>query len=624
MKQALATLLVPVLLLCALGAAFGAPAPARAASGNRIDLAAGPGSAEEGGTFKATVRGTQATDLYALQYTLEYDETELQLVGIAYKNGYAQSAAHEAKSGHLVRNTYALLNNTITGAVKASLDIAEMTFQALKPGSAAITLEGLLAYDSSSGNMDTINENTRAQATITIVARQTPETPTPTPTSTPTPAVTPTPTPNVSPTPIVSATPSVKPSATPSVSPTPTDSPTPSVSPMPVAVTPVVSADGTAVGAISRQAYDEARQHATKDAKGNTVVSFRLDEAPGAKAYAPQLPTSVFASGSSKEKVQIETPMGSLSLPGDMFKKNDLAGAANVAVSIALVDADDVTDPKLKNKIGDRPVVELNVSADGEAVKWNNPKAPVTVSVRYTPTAAEMNDPDFGTDFIAIWYIDGKGKSVKVPNARYDAETGAIVFTTTHFSKYAVAYEHATFGDLGDTPWAQAAVEALASKGAMEGTAEGMFRPAANITRADFVGALVLALGLSAEEDANFADIPADRPYAAEIGIAKQLGVSQGIGDNRFAPDSELSRQDMMVLTARAMRLAGMLDAAGDTADLAGFFDRGDVADYAVESIAALVRGGVIEGEGDGVLNPLGPVTRAAAAAAVYRTAGAR
>jgi hypothetical protein len=36
--------------------------------------------------------------------------------------------------------------------------------------------------------------------------------------------------------------------------------------------------------------------------------------------------------------------------------------------------------------------------------EWNNPSAPVTVSIPYTPTAAELESPES----IVVWYIGGR------------------------------------------------------------------------------------------------------------------------------------------------------------------------------------------------------------------------
>lgn len=99
----------------------------------------------------------------------------------------------------------------------------------------------------------------------------------------------------------------------------------------------------------------------------------------------------------------------------------------------------------VKSAIGDKPLISLTLSIDGKQTNWSNPDAPAMVSIPYAPTAAELTNPES----IVIWYIDGSGKAVSVPNGRYDPATGTVTFFTTHFSDYAVAYVHKTFSDLG-------------------------------------------------------------------------------------------------------------------------------------------------------------------------------
>jgi hypothetical protein len=47
------------------------------------------------------------------------------------------------------------------------------------------------------------------------------------------------------------------------------------------------------------------------------------------------------------------------------------------------------------------------LSIDGEQIDWNNPDAPVTVSIPYTPTEEELAHPES----IVVRYIDGYSPS---------------------------------------------------------------------------------------------------------------------------------------------------------------------------------------------------------------------
>ncbi|GMX60774.1 hypothetical protein Elgi_07700 [Paenibacillus elgii] len=166
--------------------------------------------------------------------------------------------------------------------------------------------------------------------------------------------------------------------------------------------------------------------------------------------------------------------------------------------------------------------------------------------------------------------------------------------------------------------WASEAIAVLASKGIIQGTSDTTFEPGQSITRADFITLLVRALGMKGDSDSNFSDVnPSDYYYQA-IGIAKKLGITDGVGDNKFNPKEKISRQDLMVLTARALDVSKKLEIRGAAADLASYSDKSAVASYATNSVAAMVKAGIVEGNGSG-LNPQGQATRAETAVILYR-----
>lgn len=312
----------------------------------------------------------------------------------------------------------------------------------------------------------------------------------------------------------------------------------------------------------------------------------------------------------------VNTGVATLTVPGNMLQASDIAGAEKVSLTIAPADRNKLTR-ELQLQIGDRPVIELGLKIDGKTVPWRNEDTAVTVSIPYLPTEEELADPEH----ITVWYIDVNGNVVEVPSGRYDPSTGTVTFSTSHFSKYAVVFVDKTFEDLGSVTWAKKQIEVLASKGVLKGVSEKEYAPQAAITRADYLYFLVRTLGVNARFDENFADLKGDAYYYREIGIAKKLGITNGTGNNRFSPDEPITRQDMLVLTGRALEMLKKLELEGTASDLDRFADKSLVADYAVESIASLVREGLIVGSGDRV-NPLGKTTRAEAAVFLYRIYG--
>ncbi len=168
------------------------------------------------------------------------------------------------------------------------------------------------------------------------------------------------------------------------------------------------------------------------------------------------------------------------------------------------------------------------------------------------------------------------------------------------------------FIDLSDHLWARDAIGRLDALGIVNKMSDRVYAPAQKITRGDFAMFLVRTLGLTADATENFADVKADAPYAKELAIGKAHGIINGIGDNLYSPEAEISRQDLMTIIARALKLE-------EQADLNGYKDIGMIADYALTSVRAMVASGLIQGNADGTLNPTGTTTRAEAAVIMDR-----
>jgi hypothetical protein len=343
------------------------------------------------------------------------------------------------------------------------------------------------------------------------------------------------------------------------------------------------------------------------------ALSIEMPKTTGATSYAVELPAAVLVSGKENRTIEMICENGTIKLPGNMLAGTQIESGDSVSISIGKVGSADLP-VEVQKLIKDRPVIELKMTLGEKTLQWNNPDAPVTVSIPYVPTAEELAHPDR----ITVWYMDGSGAVTPVYSGRYDPKTGMVTFTTTHFSKYAVAYVRKTFTDLGRYAWAKDQIETLAAKGILNGTSKTEYSPARSISRAEFLCLLVRTLGLNAEFDANFSDVGRTAYYYNELGIAKKLGIALGGSGDRFRPNDKITRQDMIVMTVRALEKLGELKppAAPDT--LAKFNDKNLLAQYALSSAEYAVSAGLITGSGD-CLNPLGNATRAEAAVILCR-----
>jgi hypothetical protein len=129
---------------------------------------------------------------------------------------------------------------------------------------------------------------------------------------------------------------------------------------------------------------------------------------------------------------------------------------------------------------------------------------------------------------------------------------------------------------------------------------------------------LMKAYGLFPDETPadNFADAGSTY-YTNYLSSAKRLGISEGIGDNLFAPESAISRQDMFTLLYRALKVLGELPAATSSAAVESFGDSAVISDYATDAFETFVKGGIVAGSNN-LLNPLDTSTRAEMAEVLY------
>ncbi|MGE5580456.1 MAG: leucine-rich repeat protein [Bacillota bacterium] len=342
-----------------------------------------------------------------------------------------------------------------------------------------------------------------------------------------------------------------------------------------------------------------------------------MPSVPDVDTYAVVIPVPSLSTPDEMGALTLNTDNGSITIPSDMLTGVLGISGSKAEISIGQGDKDNLPDD-VKAAIGDRPLVQLTLSIDGKQFDWNNPDAPVTVSIPYTPTAAELANPES----IVVWYIDGSGNVVTIPNGHYDPATGTVTFNTTHFSDYAMAYIKVSFNDVAADAWYSKAVSFIAAREITSGTGNGNFSPDAKLTRGEFIVLMMRSYGIAPDENPtdNFSDA-SDTYYTGYLAAAKRLGISAGIGNNLYAPDKEITRQEMFTLLHNALEVIGQLPDGDSGKTLSDFADAGQIDAWAKDAMTELVRTGTVGGS-DGKLTPLATATRAEMAQILYNLLG--
>ncbi|MGQ5712428.1 S-layer homology domain-containing protein [Desulforudis sp. DRI-14] len=278
------------------------------------------------------------------------------------------------------------------------------------------------------------------------------------------------------------------------------------------------------------------------------------------------------------------------------------AGSGDVVLMVRQVPATELSVAQ-KALVGSRPVYDFTVTGAGKTISnFNGGHATVNI-----PYVLGMNEHPHA---IVIWYLSDSGRLVRM-RGHYDNATKSVTFKTSHFSNFVIGYNPISFQDVSAGAWYESAVTFLAARDITTGTGDGNFSPDASLTRGQFIVMLMRAYGI--EPDANPVDNFADAGntyYTNFIATAKRLDIANGIGNNLFAPDREITRQEMFTLLYNALTAIGELPEGRADKKLSDFSDASQIASWAKDAMTLLVETGTISGSDD-KLSPTDGTTRA-------------
>jgi len=182
------------------------------------------------------------------------------------------------------------------------------------------------------------------------------------------------------------------------------------------------------------------------------------------------------------------------------------------------------------------------------------------------------------------------------------------------------------FTDVKIADWFYNDLGLLCTAGVVRGSSDGLFRPYADITRAQFTAFLArtfLPEKVNAQSAASspraFADVsPAYWGYP-EIQAAAAAGLVKGTAVGRFSPDVLITRAQMAAMICRALGAvsADLLQEA--PAKTASFKDVTAGSCWAVEEVGLAAALGIVGGYSDGTFRPEANATRAQAVAVLAR-----
>jgi hypothetical protein len=348
---------------------------------------------------------------------------------------------------------------------------------------------------------------------------------------------------------------------------------------------------------------------------GNTVIELGEDdhelELPGTIVdWLKDEPSITFRAGQMNVEIPSTVLKGLLELiPADQRTDSTISFGAKPLSDSELQSTLLSVEGRLDASItaaGDALDFELSVTtADGKTSKLSSFSEPITLTFHVNNSVDQR--------LVGVYYIDESGHLEYIGG---DWVNGALSAKVSHFSKYAALEYRKEFSDVSVNHWAADTIQVLAAKHLLEGVSENEYAPARNVTRAEFTALLVRLLGLTQEAEMTFKDVRTEDWFANDVSKAVEAGIVNGLSVDAFAPQANITRQEMAAMMVRAHEAAiGKGSAAGHPTK---FVDLDSSADWAKDAVGKAYGLGLIQGRTDSAFEPLETMNRAESAQVVY------
>lgn len=275
------------------------------------------------------------------------------------------------------------------------------------------------------------------------------------------------------------------------------------------------------------------------------------------------------------------------------------------------------------------PEYDVEIYADfgeGDYVAWIDRSDMENGTIRVSPNVADEDDtvsiyvtPDTGYQLDELIVEDEDGHDVTTSSlasgTRYTFRMpdSDVTVTATFKSR---SYS-SNFTDVPRYEWYYEAVSYVASEGLMNGVSTTQFNPNGTASRAQIVTILWRLAGEPSALTGAFTDVPAGQYYSTAVAWASRQGIVTGVGNNRFEPNSNITREQLAVILYRYAQDAGYTTSA--SANITGYYDYARVNSYARTAMSWAVGAGLITGTSTTTLSPQDTATRAQVATILMR-----
>ncbi|MBO5179569.1 MAG: S-layer homology domain-containing protein [Clostridia bacterium] len=174
------------------------------------------------------------------------------------------------------------------------------------------------------------------------------------------------------------------------------------------------------------------------------------------------------------------------------------------------------------------------------------------------------------------------------------------------------------FEDLKEEDWFYDAVKFAHENSLFKGVTEKKFGAEIAMTRGMMVTVLYRLAEAEEKDTATFDDVDKDMYYSNAIAWAAKLEIVNGVGDNKFEPDREITREEMATMMARYIKKMD-LDVKDSEEEYVAYEDEKEISSFATEAVKDMKKLGLMEGKDDNKFDPKGNAKRCEVATLLMR-----
>lgn len=250
-----------------------------------------------------------------------------------------------------------------------------------------------------------------------------------------------------------------------------------------------------------------------------------------------------------------------------------------------------------------------DIVAVSSVMKAVIPAGTLSVGDSIMPMLMPFTELPGDTTGMVVRYTDRSGAARYVPWSVVAG--GRVRYIAAHPGNYEIITNRVEFSDVSQKFWGAESIGFVAARELFQGVGNKRFDPSGTMTRGMVVAVLARLEGI---DDADytgraFTDVSPSAWYGPAVAWAAENGIAAGVGEDRFEPETPVTREQLCAMLARYLDYAEI--DLRELSDPSAFRDQEQISDWAESDVERFRKAGIVHGTDTGDFLPRKSASRA-------------